>query len=94
MPSIYYETGCNSMLYEVEMWFIANHSPDNYDWIEQYREDMEALIDGDADDIVNDCIDYLMSVCSYSHNYINKHKDILVSYLSGCAETSMQENLL
>lgn len=94
MSSTYYEIGCNSMLNEVEMWFIANCSPDKYDWIEQYREDMEALIDCDNDDCVNECIRYLTTVCGYSADFVNRNKDALIAYLSGCAEISMQENLL
>jgi len=93
MPCQYYETIADTLLDEIEMWFIANCSPDSYATIEQYIEDMDSFIDCINDTGLNDCINYLITEYGYSPEYIENHINEIAAYIVYCAENSLKENI-
>lgn len=93
MPRLHYEISNDTLLDEVEMWFIANCSPDKYDTIEQYIDDMDSFVDCLNNAGIISCVDFLVDEYGYSPEYVMNRINEIAAYIVNCAENSLRENL-
>ena len=79
------ESYLDDILDKVENWFWNNCGEDGYDSSRARREDFEALIDGDSDEMVDTCV----RAIKISKSDIDKYWDDIYNKLSELASKEL-----